>query len=184
MCCSSPPKIAMSRTNAPSEPATAHNRTQRMAAGASVNVVRSDAPDLDAEAPSSVPATMTASLAITRASDRATHVRGPATAARPERSLDQRLPWLLLPRERAAIARTTRASRERPDDEVDAWCFRISGLRVLARIAPIQPPRSTVAPVRPLKDPRPPSAPQPTRVLTRLIRTPTAATAGRGRDVP
>ena len=88
------------------------------------------------------------------------------------------------PGKRAAIARTTRASRERPDDEVDAWCFRISGLRVLARIAPIQPPRSTVVPVRPLKNPRPPSAPQPTRVLARLIRTPTAATAGRGRDVP
>jgi hypothetical protein len=60
----------------------------------------------------------------------------------------------------------------------------VSGLRVLARIAPIQPPRSTVVPVRPLKNPRPPSAPQPTRVLARLIRTPTAATAGRGRDVP
>jgi hypothetical protein len=56
-----------------------------MAAGPSVNVVRSDAPDLDAEVPSSVPATMMASLAITRASDRATHVRGPGTEARPRR---------------------------------------------------------------------------------------------------
>ena len=76
-------------------------------------------------------------------------------------------------RGRAAIARTTRASRERPDDDVDAWCFRISGLRVLARIAPIQPPGSTVVPVRPLKNPRPPSAPQPIRIAARLIRTPT-----------
>ena len=87
-------------------------------------------------------------------------VVGPLTAHHGKQHIGavtiERLPWLLLLRGRAAIARTTRAGRERPDDEVDAWCFRISGLRVLARIAPIQPPRSTVVPVRPLTNPRPP----------------------------